>query len=68
MLIYETSPDADQSEYKMAQVYRNSIFKKLWSQYVTGNINVRIVECKHIDFFKVPAVGEVTAIVESFLK
>ncbi len=68
VLIYETSPDADPSEYKLAQVYRNSIFKKLWSEYVTGNINVRIVECKHIDFFKIPAVGEVTAIVESFLK
>jgi amino acid adenylation domain-containing protein len=68
VLIYETSPDADPSEYKRSQVYRNSIFKKLWSQYIDGNIHVRIVECKHIDFFKEPAVGEVTDIVESFLK
>lgn len=68
VLIYETSPDGDPSEYKKVQVYRNSIFKKLWRKYVTGEIIIKIVETKHIDFFKQPAVKEVSAIVESYLK
>lgn len=68
VLIYETSPDGDPSEYKKVQVYRNSIFKKLWHKYVTGEVIVKIVETKHIDFFKQPAVKNVAAIVESYSK
>jgi amino acid adenylation domain-containing protein len=68
VLIYETNPDGDESEYKKVQVYRNSIFKKLWAKYVKGKITTKIVECRHIDFFKDPAVKKVTAIVESYLK
>lgn len=68
VVIYEKSPDGDPSEYKKVQVYRNSIFKKLWSQHVTGSVIMKNVECKHIDFFKQPAVSEVTGIVESYLK
>ena len=68
VLIYEKSPDGDISEYKKVQVYRNSIFKKLWSQYVNGNIILKNIETKHIDFFKQPAVVEVTDIVRSYLK
>jgi amino acid adenylation domain-containing protein len=68
LLIYETNPDGDASEYKKVQVYRNSIFKKLWAKYVMGNIITKIVECRHIDFFKDPAVKKITAIVESHLK
>lgn len=68
VLIYESSPDGHPSEYKKVQVYRNSIFKKLWHKYVDGDIIVKIVETKHIDFFKPPAVKDVVAIVESCLK
>ncbi len=68
ILIYETSPDGVQAEYKKAQVYRNSIFKLLWKKHVTGNIIVKIVECKHIDFFKKPAVNKITEIIESQMK
>ena len=67
VLIYETSPDGARSELKKSQVYRNSIFKLLWKKWVTGNISVRIVDCNHIDFFKKPAVYEVTEIVRSYL-
>jgi thioesterase domain-containing protein len=68
VLIYETSPDGHPSEYKKAQVYRNSIFPKLWQEYVNGKVIVKIMDTKHIDFFKKPAVEEVTDIVESYLK
>jgi amino acid adenylation domain-containing protein len=68
VLIYEKSPDGHPSEYKKAQVYRNSIFPKLWQQYVDGKVIVKIIDAKHIDFFKKPAVEEVTDIVESYLK
>ena len=67
MLIYETSPDGHPSEYKKVQVYRNSIFKKLWHKYVNGEVIVKILETKHVDFFKPPAVKDVVAIVESYL-
>ncbi|MDB5023560.1 MAG: non-ribosomal peptide synthetase [Mucilaginibacter sp.] len=66
VLIYETSPEGASSELRKSQVYRNSIFRLLWEQHVTGNIIVKIVECKHIDFFKKPAVDKVTEIVESY--
>ncbi|WP_426668264.1 thioesterase domain-containing protein [Mucilaginibacter sp. McL0603] len=66
VLIYETSPEGVPSELTKSQVYRNSIFKLLWKQYVTGNIIAKIVECKHNDFFKKPAVNQVAAIVESY--
>lgn len=66
VLIYETSPDGEPSELTKSQVYRNSIFKSLWKQYVTGNIIAKIVECRHNDFFKKPAVNQVAAIVESY--
>lgn len=68
LLIYETSPDGQPSEFKKVQVYRNSIFKKLWSKYVTGDVIIKIVETKHIDFFKHPAVNDVAAIVGSYLE
>jgi thioesterase domain-containing protein/acyl carrier protein len=68
VLIYETSPDGEAAELKKSQVYRNSIFKLLWKEFVTGNINVKIVECKHIDFFKKPAVFKIADIVELYLK
>jgi len=68
ILIYETSPDGAQSELKKSQVYRNSIFKLLWERYVKGEIIVKIVECKHIDFFKRPAVDKITEIVESYMR
>lgn len=67
LLIYETNPDGDESEFKKVQVYRNSIFRELWSKYIDGNIIERIVETKHVDFFKQPVVKEVTNIVESYL-
>jgi thioesterase domain-containing protein/acyl carrier protein len=67
VLIYEKSPDGTLSELKHSQVYRNSIFKLLWEPYVTGNVIVKIVECKHLDFFKKPAVDEITEIVESYV-
>ncbi|MBS1520167.1 MAG: amino acid adenylation domain-containing protein [Bacteroidetes bacterium] len=67
LLIYEPSPDGDESEFQKVQVYRNSIFRKLWSKYIDGNIVERIVETKHIDFFKQPVVKEVTGIIESYL-
>jgi thioesterase domain-containing protein len=68
LLIYETSPDGQPSEFKKVQVYRNSIFKKLWRKFVTGDVIIRIVETKHIDFFKHPAVNDVAAIVGSYLE
>jgi thioesterase domain-containing protein/acyl carrier protein len=68
LLIYETSPDGHPSEYKKAQVYRNSIFPKLWQEYVNGKVIVKVIDTKHIDFFKKPAVEEVTDIVESYLR
>ena len=68
VLVYEPSPDGDTSEYKKVQVYRNSIFKKLWRKYVDGEVIVKIVETKHIDFFKAPVVSEVISIVRSYLK
>lgn len=68
VLVYEPSPDGDTSEYKKVQVYRNSIFKKLWSKYIDGEIIVKIVETKHIDFFKAPVVKEVISIVRSYMK
>lgn len=68
VLIYETSPDGHPSEFKKIQVYRNSIFKKLWSKFVTGDVIVKIVETKHIDFFKQPAVKDVAAVVRSYMK
>ena len=68
LLIYETSPEGTPSELKKAQVYRNSIFELLWRQYVKGNIIVKIVECRHNDFFKKPAVFKITEIVESYLQ
>lgn len=68
VLVYEPSPDGDTTEYKKVQVYRNSIFKKLWSKYIEGEIIVKIVETKHIDFFKAPVVTEVINIVRSYLK
>jgi len=67
VLIYETSPDGARSELKKSQVYRNSIFKLLWKKWVTGEVSVRIVECNHNDFFKKPAVYQVTDIVGSYL-
>jgi len=68
LLIYETSPDGQPSEFKKVQVYRNSIFKKLWRKYVTGDVIIKIVETKHIDFFKHPAVNDVASIVGSYLE
>jgi nonribosomal peptide synthetase DhbF len=68
VLIYETSPDGHPSEYKKAQFYRNSIFQKLWGKHVMGNVFVKIVNCRHVDFFKGPAAAEVAAIIGSFLK
>jgi thioesterase domain-containing protein len=67
LLIYEKSPEGHPSEYKKVQVYRNSIFKKLWQPYITGKVIMKNVETKHIDFFKQPAVREVAAIVQSRL-
>jgi len=67
VLIYEKSPDGDPSEFSKVQVYRNSIFKKLWQPYVSGEVILKNVETKHIDFFKQPAVSEVAAIVQSRL-
>jgi amino acid adenylation domain-containing protein len=68
LLIHETRPEGDAAEFKKAQVYRNSIFKKLWRKYITGNIIVKIVECRHVDFFKKPAVEEVVSVIVSYLK
>lgn len=68
VLIYETSPDGHPSQYKKAQVYRNSIFPKLWQEYVNGKVIVKVIDTKHIDFFKKPAVNEVIEIVRSYLK
>jgi amino acid adenylation domain-containing protein len=68
VLIYESSPDGHPSEYKKVQVYRNSIFKKLWRKHINGEVFVNIVDTKHVDFFKQPAVKDVVAIVESYLK
>jgi amino acid adenylation domain-containing protein len=68
VLIYEKSPDRDPSEYKKVQVYRNSIFQKLWQPYITGRIVMKNVETKHIDFFKQPAVKQVASIVDLYLR
>ena len=67
LLIYEPNPDGDESEFKKVQVYRNSIFRELWSKYIDGNIVEKIVETRHVDFFKQPVVKEVTGIIESYL-
>ncbi len=67
LLIYEPSPDGDESEFRKVQVYRNSIFRELWSKYIDGNIVEKIVETRHVDFFKQPVVKEVTNIIESYL-
>jgi thioesterase domain-containing protein len=67
LLIYEPSPDGDEFEFQKVQVYRNSIFRELWSKYIDGNIVEKIVETRHVDFFKQPVVKEVTQIVESYL-
>lgn len=68
VLIYEKSPDGDISEFKKIQVYRNSIFKRLWKPYINGNVVLKNVETRHIDFFKQPAVKEVVKIAEHYLK
>ena len=68
VLIYETRPDGDASEFKKVQVYRNSIFKKLWKPYINGTIIMRNVECRHIDFFKQPNVKEIVNIIEPYLR
>jgi len=67
LLIYEPSPDGDESEFRKVQVYRNSIFRELWSKYIDGNIIEKIVETRHIDFFKQPVVKEVADIINSYL-
>ncbi|HTK20206.1 MAG TPA: amino acid adenylation domain-containing protein [Mucilaginibacter sp.] len=67
VLIYEPSPDGHPSEYKKIQVYRTSIFKRLWAEHVNGHIFVKIVDTKHVDFFKLPAAKKVADIIESFL-
>ncbi|MBS1523429.1 MAG: amino acid adenylation domain-containing protein [Bacteroidetes bacterium] len=67
VLIYESSPDGHPSEYKKIQVYRNSIFKRLWAQHINGHVFVKIVDTKHVDFFKLPAAKKVAEIIESFL-
>ena len=67
VLIYEPSPDGHQSEYKKIQVYRNSIYERLWSEYIIGHVFVKIVKTKHVDFFKPPAVKEVAGIIESHI-
>lgn len=68
ILIYEPSPDGQQSEYRKIQVYRNSIFEKLWSEHINGRVFVKVVKTKHVDFFKPPAVNEVVNIIESYLE
>jgi thioesterase domain-containing protein len=67
LLIYEPSPDGDESEFQKVQVYRNSIFRKLWSKYIDGDIIEKIVETRHVDFFKLPVVKEVADIINSYL-
>jgi thioesterase domain-containing protein len=67
VLIYESSPDGHPSEYKKIQVYRNSIFKRLWAQQINGHVFVNIVDTKHVDFFKLPAAKKVAGIIESYL-
>lgn len=67
LLIYEPNPDGDESEFQKVQVYRNSIFRELWSKYIDGNIVEKIVKTRHVDFFKQPVVKEVTSIIESYL-
>lgn len=67
VLIYESSPDGHRSEYKKIQVYRNSIFERLWSKHINGHVSVKVVETKHVDFFKAPAVQNVVGIIESYL-
>ena len=67
LLIYESSPDGHPSEYKKVQVYRNSIFKRLWAEQINGHVLVNIVDTKHVDFFKLPVAKKVASIIESFL-
>ena len=67
VLIYEPSPDGHPSEYKKAQVYRNSIFKRLWAEQINGHVFVNLVDTKHVDFFKLPVAKKLAAIIESFL-
>jgi hypothetical protein len=68
VLIYETSPEGLRSELKKSQVYRNSIFRILWKKYVKGNVIVKLIDCRHNDFFKKPAVQEITNIAYSYLQ
>ena len=67
VLIYEPSPDGHPSEYKKAQVYRNSIFKRLWAEQINGHVFVNLVDTKHVDFFKLPVAKKIAGIIESFL-
>jgi tyrocidine synthetase-3 len=67
VLIYESSPDSHPSEYKKIQVYRNSIFKRLWAEKINGHVFVNIVDTKHVDFFKLPSARNVAGIIESYL-
>jgi hypothetical protein len=67
VLIYESSPDGHPSEYKKVQVYRNSIFKRLWAEQINGHVFVNIVDTKHVDFFKLPVAKKIAGIIESFL-
>ncbi|MDO3624573.1 amino acid adenylation domain-containing protein [Mucilaginibacter sp. BT774] len=67
ILIYESSPDGHPSEYQKVQVYRNSIFKRLWAKQINGHVLVNIVDTKHVDFFKLPVAKKVAGIIESFL-
>jgi thioesterase domain-containing protein/acyl carrier protein len=68
VLIYETSPEGLRSELKKSQVYRNSILKILWKKYIKGSVIVKIIDCKHNDFFKKPTVEEITSIAHSYLQ
>jgi amino acid adenylation domain-containing protein len=67
VLIYESSPDGHPSEYKKIQVYRNSIFKRLWAEQINGHVFVNIVDTKHVDFFKLPAAKNIAGIIESHI-
>jgi amino acid adenylation domain-containing protein len=68
VLIYESSPDGHKSEYKKIQVYRNSIFARLWAEQTNGHVFVKVVNTKHVDFFKPPTVQKVVNIIESYLE
>ena len=67
VLIYETSPEGTLNELKKSQVYRNSIFKALWQKFVKGKVIVKIIDCKHNDLLKKPAVEEIAHIAYSYL-